>query len=129
MKRLNAQKFVDELSDAPWDSAFEDTDDIVDSWYKFLLSFLILRYLWKRKEWKKRNQPNWITTEINEAMKKRDKLLKKARISESPVDWATFKRAKNEVCKLIRSAKEQYFKNNLLNINIILKDRGALSGI
>lgn len=31
MKRLDAQKFVDELSDAPWDSAFEDTDDIVDS--------------------------------------------------------------------------------------------------
>ena len=78
---------------------------------------------------KKRDQPNWFTTEINEAMKKRDKLLKKARISESPVDWATFKRAKNEVCKFIRSAKEQYFKNNLLNINIIQKDRGALSGI
>ena len=38
-------------------------------------------------------------------MKKRDKQLKKARISESPVDWATFKRAKNEVCKFIRSAK------------------------
>ena len=54
MKRLDAQKFVDELSDAPWDSAFEDTDDIVDSWYKFLLSFLIFRYLWKRKEWKKK---------------------------------------------------------------------------
>ena len=53
MKRLDAQKFVDELSDAPWDSAFEDTDDIVDSWYKFLLSFLILRYLWKRKTEKK----------------------------------------------------------------------------
>ena len=83
----------------------------------------------KEKRVKKRDQPNWFTTEINEAMKKRDKLLKKARISESPVDWATFKRAKNEVCKLIRSAKEQYFKNNLLNINIILKDRGALSGI
>lgn len=33
MKRLDAQKFVEELSDASWDSVFvfEDTDDIVDS--------------------------------------------------------------------------------------------------
>ena len=44
-------------------------------------------------------------------MRKRDKLLKKARTSESPADWATFKRTKNEVCNLIRNAKEQYFKN------------------
>lgn len=47
-------------------------------------------------------------------MTKRDKLLKQARISESPADWATFKyakNAKNEVCNLIRNAKEQYFKN------------------
>ena len=57
-------------------------------------------------------------------MTKRDKLLKQARISESPADWATFKyakNAKNEVCNLIRNAKEQH----LLNIKITLKDCGA----
>ena len=36
-------------------------------------------------------------SEIDEAMTKRDKLLKKAWISVSPANWDTFKRAKNEV--------------------------------
>ena len=78
MKRLDDQKFVDELSDAPWDSAFEDTDDIVDSWYKIFNVVLDSQIPVKEKRVKKRDQPNWFTTEINEAMKKRDKLLNKS---------------------------------------------------
>ena len=60
---------------------------------------------------KKSAQPIWFTSEINEAMKKRGKLLKKTKISESRADWATFKCTKNEVCNLIRKAKEKYLKN------------------
>ena len=42
MKGLNVQKFVDDLSKAPWDTAFvfEDTEDIVDSWYKIFSDIL-----------------------------------------------------------------------------------------
>ena len=65
----------------------------------------------KEKRVKKQSPANLVTTEINEHIRKRDKLLKKARISASPDDWATLKRVKNEVCQLIRSSKEQYFKN------------------
>ena len=80
MKRLDAQKFVEELSDASWDSVFvfEDTDDIVDSWYKIFTVVLDSQIPVKEKRVKKRDQPNWFTTEINEAMKKRDKLLNKS---------------------------------------------------
>ena len=80
--------------------SYRNTDHILDSHIPV-----------KEKRVKKSAQPIWFTSEINEAMKKRDKLLKKARISESPADWATFKCAKNEVCNLIRNAKEKYFKN------------------
>ena len=112
-KRLDAQKFVDDLSKAPWDTAFvfEDTEDIVGSWYKIFTDILDSHIPVKEKRVKKSAQPIWFTSEINEAMKKRDKLLKKARISESSADWATFKCAKNEVCNSIRNAKEKYFKN------------------
>ena len=112
-KRLDQQKLVNELRDAPWDAAFvfEDTDDIVDSWYKIFTDVLDSQIPVKEKRVKNRAQPIWFTTEINEHIRKRDKLLKKARISASPDDWATFKRVKNEVCQLIRSTKEKYFKN------------------
>lgn len=44
-------------------------------------------------------------------MREREKLSKKARISENPAYWATFKGAENEVCNLIRNAKKQYLKS------------------
>ena len=44
-------------------------------------------------------------------MREREKLSKKARISESSAYWATFKGAENEVCNLIRNAKKQYLKS------------------
>ena len=81
------------------------------SWYKIFTDVLDSQIPVKEKRVKYRAQPIWFTTEINEHIRKRDKLLKKARISASPDDWATLKRVKNEVCQLIRSTKEQYFKN------------------
>ena len=96
-KRLDAKKFVDDLSKAPWDTAFvfEDTEDIVDSWYKIFSDILDSHIPVKEKRVKNCAQPVWFDSEINETLKKRDKLLKQATISESPADWATFKRAKN----------------------------------
>ena len=102
-KRFDAQKFVDDSSIAPWDTTlvFKDTGDIVDSWYKIFTDILDFHTPVKEKIVKKRAQPIWFTSDIiSEAVKKRDKLLKKARTSESPADWATFKRTKNEVCIL-----------------------------
>jgi len=79
---------VDDLSKAPWDTAFlfEDTDDIVDSWYKSFTDILDSHIPVKEKRVKKSAQPVWFTTEINDAMRRRDKLLKKARTSESSTD-------------------------------------------
>ena len=113
LKRLDMQKFVDELRDAPWEAAFvfEDTNNIVDIWYKICTDVLDSQVPVKQKRLKKRKQPKWFTTEISDHIKKRDGLLNKARISGSPDDWATFKQVKNKVCSLMSSTKEQYFKN------------------
>lgn len=42
LKSLDNQKFVKDLSEAPWDTAFvfDETDDIVDSWYGIFNSIL-----------------------------------------------------------------------------------------
>ena len=93
LKRLDVQKFVDELRDAPWEAAFvfQETDDIVDSWYKIFTDVLDSQVPVKQKRVKNIAQPKWFTTEIGDHIKKRDGLLKKARISGSPDDWTTFK--------------------------------------
>lgn len=59
LKRLDVQKFVDELRDAPWEAAFvfEDTDDIVDIWYKIFTDVLDSQVPVKQKRLKKRMQP------------------------------------------------------------------------
>ncbi|KAL9977264.1 hypothetical protein ACROYT_G014650 [Oculina patagonica] len=78
-KWQDEQKFVNELKDAPWNTAFvfEDTDDIVDSWYKIFTDVLDSLIPVKEKRVKNRAQQIWFTTEINKHIKKRNKLLKK----------------------------------------------------
>ena len=51
--------------------------------------------------------------EITQAIKSRDRLLKVAKKSNLSTDWANFKKAKNEVTKLMRKSKETYFKSKV----------------
>ncbi|CAH3027959.1 unnamed protein product [Porites evermanni] len=69
LKRLDVQKFVDELRDAPWEAAFvfEDTDDIVDIWYKIFTDVLDSQVPVKQKRLKKRMQPKY-TLDIVECL-------------------------------------------------------------
>ena len=72
LKRLDVQKFVDEWRDAPWEAAFvlEDTDDIVDSWYKIFFDVLDSQVPVKQKRVKNSARPKWFTTEIGDHIKK-----------------------------------------------------------
>ena len=77
LKHLDEHKFIEELSEAPWDTAFvfEDTDDIVDSWYKIFNDVLGNHIPIKQKRVKRRAQPNWFTSDLIDDLRKRDKLL------------------------------------------------------
>ena len=82
----------------------EGTEDIFDSWYKMFTEILDFLILVKEKRVKKKSaQVIWFTSEINEVMRKRDKLLKKARVSDSPAGLPS------NVLKM-RNADKQYFK-------------------
>ena len=65
---------MDDLSKAPWDTAFvfEDTEDIVDSWYKISSYILGCHIPIKEKRVKNCAQPVWFDSEINEALKKKE---------------------------------------------------------
>ena len=69
------QDFSSELQDAPWDliKVFEDTNDVVDTWSSLFLS-IVDKYLpLKTHRVKYKQQPKWITPEIIDAMKTRDR--------------------------------------------------------
>jgi len=58
----------------------------------------------------------WLDENIRPYMDRRDKLLRKARKSNSVEDWNTYKQLRNICTNLLRSAKRKYH-HNLLNEN------------
>ena len=121
LKRLDEQKFVNELKEAPWDTA-----DIVSSWYTIFNNVLESQVPIKHKRVKNSAQPKWFTNELTNVIKKRDAVLKKARNSRNCEDWYAFKRIKNKVCMLIRSAKESSFRNKFIENHHNLKKLWSL---
>ena len=113
LKRLDKARFVEELNEAPWNTAFifDDIDDIVSCWYEIFNSILDNLLPARQKKVKRKSQPIWFTRDIHEKIKERDVLFKKAKRSGNLEDWTVFKQAKNRVCDLIRKAKEHHFKN------------------
>ncbi|CAB3983518.1 RNA-directed DNA polymerase from mobile element jockey [Paramuricea clavata] len=80
LKSLNNELFAKDLSEAPWDSAFvfEDTDDIVDSWYSIFINILNKHAPIISKRVKRKIQPKWFTNDITDEIQIRDRLLKQA---------------------------------------------------
>ncbi|PFX28620.1 hypothetical protein AWC38_SpisGene6667 [Stylophora pistillata] len=100
---------------APWDAAFvfEETDDIIDTWYDIFNGILDKHAPAKTKRIKRISQPKWFTGDLNDEIKKRDCLLRKARNSRNPGDWMLFREAKNRVTKFIRNTKKAFFKSQV----------------
>ena len=65
---------------------------------------------------RKHNLP-WITVDVKRKMRKRDKLLTKAHISNNQIDWKSFRSYRNYVTKLVRSSHRDYV-NNVIGNNL-----------
>ena len=55
----------------------------------------------------------WISQEILEAIKDKDRLLSKAKRSDNQQDWVIARQRRNEVKKLVKDAKSEFIKENL----------------
>ena len=55
----------------------------------------------------------WMNSDITDAMKERDKVLRKARKSKNTSDWTLYKRLRNRCTEMIRSAKSMFHKTLL----------------
>ena len=116
LKRLDKARFVEELNEAPWDTAFifDEIDDIVSCWYEIFNSILDNLLPARQKKVKRKSQPTWFTRDIHDKIKEWDVLFKKAKRSGNLEDWTVFEQEKNRVCGLIRKAKEHHFKNQFV---------------
>ena len=69
--------------------------------------------------------PDWITKELLSEISLKDYLYRKAKRTKSDADWALFKNKKNEVKKLLASAKENYIKKtSSMNLRETLENSG-----
>ena len=79
------------------------------------------------------DSPPWITKDMVAEITHKDYLYTKAKLSDSPNDWNTFRQKKNEIKKLLQSAKEEFIKDKLDNLKDnprkFWRDINEMSGI
>ena len=73
----------------PWDTAFvfDEIDEILDTLENLLNNDLNQHIPIKEKRVKRQSQPAWMTREVLQSIRDRDKLLKQARKSNLPGKW------------------------------------------
>jgi len=95
-----------------------DSLDVNDNW-NFFKSHLIAS-IEKRipsKMTKSKFHLPWISLNLKRQMRKRDKLLSKAKKSKSPKAWCVYKQQRNKVTKALKDAHNDYL-NNVIGENL-----------
>ena len=74
-KDFDETKFFADLQAVPWDviQLFDHTDDILEAWTDLFLEFVDKNVPLKQHRVKRKNQPDWITPDILDAIKCRDR--------------------------------------------------------
>ena len=119
-KNFDESKFIEDLQSVPWDTIklFDDTDDILEAWSDLFLQIFDKHVPIKQHRIKHKNQPQWMSPEILDAMKCRDRHKSLGNDDE-------YKAWRNKVIKLIQSAKkvqyQTFIENNKGNPSSIYK--------
>ena len=110
-KNFNEQTFTSDLQDAPWDliKVFDDTNDVVDTWSHMFLSIVDKHLPLKSHRVKYKQQPRWMSPEIIDAIKTRDRY-------KSLNNDNQYKIWRNKVASLIKQSKKAQY-SALINEN------------
>ena len=107
-KTFDESRFLTDLSLVPLEiiQAFDNINDIVSVWNTLFLEILNKHAPIKRHRVKKQYQPYWLTSEILDCMKKRDKYKLNGNIE-------TYKIIRNKVSSLIEQAKKRTYQTKI----------------
>ena len=74
-RNFDESKFIEDLQSVPWDTIklFDDTDDILEAWSDLFLQVVDKHVPIKQLRVKHKNQPQWMSPEILDAIKCRDR--------------------------------------------------------
>ena len=109
-RNFDEANFADDLQTVPWDTIklFDDTDDILEAWSDLFLQVVDKHVPIKQHRVKHKNQPLWITPEILDAIKSRDRHKSLGNTDE-------YKFWRNKVTKLIKQSKRDQFQSYIDN--------------
>lgn len=96
------------LCDIPWESAFLDNDIDVNllSWQD--LSLTCVDQFIPKIRIKDLNRPPWIDTDVLHLIRKKERVRRRARRTDSPYQWSKFRKIRSEVKKLIKFNRRNY---------------------
>ena len=106
-KSFDESAFVSDLENQPWSviDIFDNANDALDYFSTLFNSVLSKHAPEKKKRVKKAKQPNWMTQDISDAMRKRDGY--KLRNTEQYRFW------RNKTKSLIHDSKINYYTNSI----------------
>ena len=110
MKNLDRDKYLDELSKIPWDSAYiyDNVDDVCEHWYQ-LFTDVVDQHMPHKKKFTRGDQLPWITPEICNAISRRNILSRKFKKNRTQDNWVNYKKQRNIVTTLKRKSMKSYF--------------------
>ena len=119
-KNFDEHKFINDLQAVPWDliKIFDDTDDILEAWTDLFLQVVNKNIPIKHHRVKRKTQPNWLSPDILDAMKTRDR----HKVLGNDTEYKSWRNKVNELIK--QSKKDQYqtyIENNKNNPGSIYK--------
>ena len=109
---LEITKLMEELQRVDWLSiaSLPSIDDAAETFSTQLMSVTNICVSHKQITVRERDAP-WITQSIKTLIYKKNQIHKRAKSSNSPHDWDTFRKQRNELTDAIRRRKNEYMTN------------------
>ena len=114
-KNFKADKFREELKNISWDTSLTNNRNPNDMWIKWKETFLTIANKHapiKTRRVRNKDSP-WLTAQIRRLIIGRDRLKKQAIKTGNKDDWKLFKSHRNKVNITIRSAKSEYYNDQI----------------
>ena len=107
-KNFEENRFLNDLNSVPWEiiEQFDEVDDMVSIWSTLLLEVLDRHAPIKSHRIKKKYQPDWLTPEIMDLMKERNKCKINGNLD-------AYKHLRNKVSKQIEIEKKNTYQSKI----------------
>jgi hypothetical protein len=112
-KNINENKL--DLKIQSWENVYffaDNSSSMWQIWKELFLQVLDKHAPLQSKKIKSKIQP-WITNHIKQMIITRDKLKRRAIVTQLESDWENYKRARNETNTQLRLAKKEYYTNKI----------------